>query len=174
MELFADQADEGEIFIASIAASGGVFSEAVDLSPYEGLKLTATLTDADGNTSPFSAATLIPDLTPPQINLIGAQAYALECGATYDEPGATATDNVDGDLSASIQITGSVDETNPGEYLITYSLTDHNGNNTEIIRTVTVADTIPPVLTLVDSPNLSVAIGSSLRSDGRKLRHANH
>ncbi len=54
IEIFVDDADEGRIFVDSVPsnASGGFFSSA-DLNAYDGMNVTATATDADGNTSEF-------------------------------------------------------------------------------------------------------------------------
>ena len=48
----------------------------------------------------------------------------LKVGQNYTEPGATATDDQDGDLTTQIQITGAVDTTQTGAYTITYQVSD--------------------------------------------------
>jgi internalin A len=56
VEIFADEDDEGQYYLGTAEAdSGGNFSLAFDLSAYRGKNLTATATDASGNTSQFSA-----------------------------------------------------------------------------------------------------------------------
>ncbi len=42
---------------------------------------------------------LVVDTTPPVITLVGANPFTVNQGGTYTDPGATATDNVDGDLT---------------------------------------------------------------------------
>lgn len=64
VQIFVDDANQGEIYITETTATGGVFSVVASLAAYEGRNLTATLTDVDGNTSIFSPAKLI-DVTPP-------------------------------------------------------------------------------------------------------------
>src|SRR5699024_1954807 len=48
----------------------------------------------------------------------------------YEEPGATAEDNVDGDLTDDIEITGDVNTNKVGDYTITYTVSDTAGNET--------------------------------------------
>jgi LPXTG-motif cell wall-anchored protein len=57
--------------------------------------------------------------------------------------GVSATDNVNGDLTAAIEVTGSVDTTMAGEYSLTYSVQDARGNVTSVERAVTVAVAAP-------------------------------
>ncbi len=64
----------------------------------------------------------------------------LGTGDTYvgDTTGVSATDNVDGDVTASIVVTGdTVDTAVPGTYTITYNVSDSAGNAaTAVTRTV--------------------------------------
>src|SRR5699024_8940101 len=48
------------------------------------------------------------------------------------------TDEIDGDLSKQIQTRGEVDTSTPGDYVITYRVTDKSGNTAEKSLTVTV------------------------------------
>jgi hypothetical protein len=74
-------------------------------------------------------------------------------GGTYVDAGATAIDNVDGNITAKIVTTGSVDTNTAGDYTITYTATDlsnNTGNATTVvtvsprltINTATVTDTL--------------------------------
>jgi len=67
----------------------------------------------------------------------------------YVDAGATATDNVDGNLTSSIVIVNSVNSTKVDSYTVTYNVSDLSGNSTpEIVRNViVVADSTPPVIT---------------------------
>jgi hypothetical protein len=62
-------------------------------------------------------------------------------GSTYNEQGATATDDRDGDLTSHITITGSVDTSTVGTYTITYTVSDAAGNSTLVTRSVGVTAT---------------------------------
>ena len=83
-----------------------------------------------------------PDTTPPVINLIGAATVNVKLGDPFTDPGATATDNVDGDISASITVGGDAVNTNAlGTYTITYDVSDAAGNAaTQKTRTVIVSE----------------------------------
>jgi len=122
--------------------------------------LAATLAacGGDGSSSP-PAQPVVSDTTPPVIALVGDNPQLIEAGESYTELGATATDNFDGDLSASIVIDAStVDTTVPGDYTVTYDVSDTAGNAaTTVTRTVTVQDTKPPVIALLgDDPQVIV------------------
>ncbi|WP_250433720.1 reprolysin-like metallopeptidase [Hanstruepera flava] len=105
-----------------------------------------------------------PDTTPPVITLNGASTIDLELGEGYTELGATATDNVDGDISANIVIGGdTVDSNTVGTYLVTYNVSDVAGNNAvEVTRTVNVnPDTTAPVISLNGSSIVNLTVGDS-------------
>ncbi len=60
IDLFADDEDEGQFYLASLTSDTGMYYFYHDFSLYMGKNLTATATDAGGNTSQFSAPVLIP------------------------------------------------------------------------------------------------------------------
>ena len=79
------------------------------------------------------------DLTAPRIILEGDQQMQLTVGQPYNEPGATAIDNIDGDLTEEIEIKGTVNTNHPGEYQVRYRVVDSAGNvgtKTRIVRVV--------------------------------------
>ena len=79
------------------------------------------------------------DAVPPVLKLLGASAVSLRSGGAYSDAGATAHDNIDGDISGSIVATGAVNPAVVGEYTVTYNVVDRAGNDaTPITRTVTV------------------------------------
>lgn len=92
-----------------------------------------------------------PDLVPPVITRIGAPTVTHECGDPYTDLGATAQDNVDGNITAQIVTGGAVinANTNPGTFQITYNVMDAAGNPaTTVTRNVTVQDTTQPNIVL--------------------------
>ncbi|MCK9345340.1 MAG: DUF5011 domain-containing protein [Candidatus Pacebacteria bacterium] len=100
------------------------------------------------------------DTTPPVILLNGALSVTIEAGSVYAELGATATDNVDGNISLSIAVTGTVNTSALGVYTINYNVSDSSGNPaTQVTRTVTVVDTTPPVVTASGVNPESVLLG---------------
>ncbi len=78
----------------------------------------------------------------------------LFVGETYDEPGATANDDRDGNLTSDIVIDSSVDTETVGTYHVTYDVNDSAGNSAvQMVRTVDVVlppDTTPPIITSSD------------------------
>lgn len=65
--------------------------------------------------------------------------FTVDQGQAFDAlAGVTATDDVDGDLTASITVKGAVDTSKPGSYKLSYLVSDSSGNSTTFERTVTV------------------------------------
>ena len=59
----------------------------------------------------------------------------LATGNKYVDEDATATDDVDGDITSKIKITGDIDYNTPGKYEMKYEVEDAAGNKTEKTRT---------------------------------------
>jgi hypothetical protein len=79
------------------------------------------------------------DKTAPVINLSGDATVVCCNGSTYTDPGATATDDVDGDITSQIIVSNPVNSAVNGTYIVTYNVTDKAGNAaSEVTRTVTV------------------------------------
>ncbi len=74
----------------------------------------------------------------PVIVLNGDETITLKVGDTYHEPGARATDEVDGDISSKIKISGTVNTSRAGTYHITYKVTNSVGKEAMKIRTIIV------------------------------------
>jgi hypothetical protein len=109
-----------------------------------------------------------PDMTPPSLTLQGLDPETVECGNAYVDNGATAADDCDGDLTASIVVGGdTVNTAMPGAYVVTYNVNDAAMNPaSEITRTVNVVDTIAPVITLQGSSPVTVECGSAYTDAG--------
>jgi hypothetical protein len=82
----------------------------------------------------------VADTTAPTITLNGAESMTLNVGDTFSDPGATATDDVDGDLTSSVTTDAYVDTSVAGSYLVTYTVTDSSGNSATAERSVVVND----------------------------------
>lgn len=78
------------------------------------------------------------DTEKPVIELFGDATITIKVGDSYKEPGAVATDNVDGDITKKIKITGKVDTKKEGEYTIKYTVSDKAGNKATAERKVIV------------------------------------
>ena len=73
--------------------------------------------------------------------MIGVMDTSIQKGETFDpRAGVSATDNVDGNLTSAIVIEGTVNLNQTGTYVLTYSVIDAAGNQTEIERSVTVTE----------------------------------
>jgi len=100
-----------------------------------------------GSTPPAATTTdPVPpaDTTAPVITLNGALSIETKVGANYVEEGATAMDNIDGNLTNKISVTGQVNTAAVGEYTIVYSVSDQAGNQSSATRQVRVVETTPP------------------------------
>ena len=107
------------------------------------------------------------DTTAPVITLNGASTINLNVGDTYNELGATATDNVDGNLTSSIVITGSVNTSAVGTYTVNYNVSDAAGNAaTQVSRTVNVSDGTAPVITLNGASVINLTVGDTYNELG--------
>lgn len=80
----------------------------------------------------------------------------VEAGSKFSDPGYTATDNYDGDLTGKVSVTGAVDTSKPGDYEIKYSVADSSKNESEVKRTVHVTDTTAPQIKLSGDDFMSV------------------
>ena len=80
------------------------------------------------------------DAVPPQITLIGEPTLEIPAGSAFNDPGASAMDNVDGDISSSIIVLSTLNAAVVGTYTLTYSVSDAAGNEAApVSRTVRVA-----------------------------------
>lgn len=85
------------------------------------------------------------DREKPVITLNGQAKMSLMIGSDFIDPGALAVDNLDGDLTEQIAVTGEVNPLVAGEYTLQYNVTDTAGNAAdEVVRIVTVLPR-PPV-----------------------------
>ena len=103
-----------------------------------------------------------PDTTSPVISLQGDSLIAVEVGTVFEDPGATATDNIDGPVAVSQSGTVSDEQ---GTYTITYTASDSAGNTSSLERTVVVEEA--PSITQfsflkANNPSLSEDIDLSL------------
>ena len=106
-------------------------------------KITYTVKDAAGNEATVTRTIIVKgngsdDTSMPQITLNGDKEIKIKVGETFSDPGATATDSIDGSLTNKIVTTGTVDTTTAGEYKITYTVKNSSGKEASVTRTVLV------------------------------------
>ena len=104
----------------------------------------------NASTTPVLSA----DTTPPVVVLVGEAALQINQGDAFSDPGATASDETDGDITANIITTGAVDTSKGGLYTLTYAATDASGNTGSVSRVVTVF--VPVVSTTTPTESLSL------------------
>ena len=120
----------------------------VDTSIVGSYTVTYTATDSSGNEATAVVRTVnVVDTTAPVIILNGDNPMNIEVGGTFTDPGASATDNYDTEISVSV--TGTVDNTTVGAYNLTYTATDSSDNTTTVIRIVNIFS--PNYLKILDS-----------------------
>ena len=182
-----------EIKTGLVKVAGALFGQPVLVSA-DGVLLNLRFTVADDASGDFTfaltdfkddiaAATTSPatvsvsgdepdDTTPPVITLVGEATITVEQNASFTDPGATATDDVDGDISDQINVAGAVDTATPGTYTLTYSVGDAAGNaaapvtRTVVVTEAPVADTPPPVISLVGEATITLEAGETFTDPG--------
>ena len=119
----------------SVACSG-----VVDTSRPGTYVLSYAVRDSSGNLATATRQVVVKDETPPIIALIGESEVKVPLGQGFNDPGAEARDNCDGDISAQITVEGisSLDVSKPGVYSIVYTAKDKAGNRASTERRVIV------------------------------------
>ncbi len=152
--------DLGTNFVNMDLAAVLVYNRA--LSPAEHTAVANYLNDT------YLTGTPGPDTTPPVISLVGGSPVEVTQGSVWSDPGYSASDDVDGDVSGSVVVGGDVvDTATLGSYVLTYDVSDAAGNPAvQQTRTVNVVsggpgpDTTPPVISLVGGSPVEVTQGS--------------
>lgn len=101
-------------------------------------KVIYTVSDSSGNETTVERQIRYDDPVAPELTLKGEKSITITEGNKWKDPGYTATDNVDGDLTGMVVVTGSVDHNKPGTYKLTYEVKDNYQNVAKAERTVTV------------------------------------
>jgi len=99
--------------------------------------VTWTAIDFYGNQSQAQQRVTVLDQVAPDLSLLGENSLSLIQGELYQEPGFEALDQVEGDLSAAVQVSGQVDSSIAGIYTLRYDVSDSSGNAAvQLMRTV--------------------------------------
>ena len=163
-------ATKGQATLNSVNFNGTIIGDtgiALDTGTVvNGRILATTLASMTGSASSVYFP-LVLDTTIPVITMLGSSPVTLEVGSTYTDAGATALDNIDGNITASIVTVNPVNNAIVGNYTITYNVNDTAGNPAvEVTRTVSVVDTTEPIITLIGSADINIAFGSTYIDDG--------
>lgn len=114
-----------------------VTTEKVDIDS-NNYKLVYKVSDSSNNISSVVRYVKIIDSIAPDLKLNGNDVVSVVIGNEYNEQGATAIDNKDGDISSKIKIEGNIDTSKEGVYLVNYEVADENGNVSKNQRKVIV------------------------------------
>ena len=119
-------------------------------------KIIYEVKDSSGNTSKAVRKLIYEDKTAPVITLKGNKNMTVYIGNKYSEPGYTAVDNCDENLTDKVKVDGTVNANKVGTYTVTYKVSDEAGNKSEIIRKINVVNKQEGsiiYLTFDDGPN---------------------
>ncbi|WP_285765728.1 immunoglobulin-like domain-containing protein [Peribacillus sp. SI8-4] len=121
--------------------------------------LTYTVTDSSKNAATVTRKITI-DSTKPTIS--GAANKTVVYNSKFDpKSGVTAKDNLDGNLTGKIKVTGTVNTKKKGTYTLTYTITDNSGNAETATRKITI-DSTKPVIS--GAANKTIAYNSTFNS----------
>jgi len=93
----------------------------------------------------------IVDTVAPELTLNGDATIKIIQTTNYNEPGYSAIDNYDKDITSKVVVTGSVNIKTVGAYILKYSITDSSGNVTEKERTINVVAKPKTIVKVVEN-----------------------
>ena len=164
-------ADAGATALDSCAGdltAGIVVTNPVNVNVPGAYTVLYNVSDGNGNSAlEVTRVVNVVDGTAPVITLVGTTPATVECGSSYIDAGATATDVCAGTLSAGVAVTNPVNVHTPSAYTVRYNVNDGNGNSAaEVTRTVNVVDTAKPVITLLGPAQVTLDCGQSYTDAG--------
>jgi hypothetical protein len=136
-------AQSGEFVLATeqIVSAGMQSGILIDLNDDESLDLIVAGSDAgvlEIHANNGIGRLGLGDRVSPEVELLGEASVIITAGQEYTDPGATAFDDIDGDITDKIEVTGTIDSTVVGTHTITYSVADRASNSASVTRTVIV------------------------------------
>lgn len=143
----------------------GNITDQVIRKEHDGI-VSYTVTDSFGNTTTVERKIVYKDVIPPVITLTGETEISVDIGSAFVEPGFSAVDECDGNISQNVVTEGVVDCFANGVYTIIYRVTDSAGNVGEATRKVWVEDMTAPQITLNGDSEVYVPLGDSYVEHG--------
>lgn len=144
--------DDGRNFIAGESQTEYTFSEWKSMSGETGSRiLNSNYFDASRDIRTYLAVT------------------NLKTGDVFSDPGVSAFDNVDGDISATVTISTNpaLDMSSAGTYVLEYGVSEQSGNSASpVTRTIHVTEGNPPVITLTPPLVMTNALGEAFVDPG--------
>lgn len=123
-------------------------------------KVIYTVSDSSGNETTVERQIRYDDPVPPELTLKGKAKVTITEGSKWTDPGYLASDNVDGDLTEQVTVSGKVDHNKVGTYQLTYEVKDQYGNIATAERTVTVKAKPQPTPSNPGSNNQETVTGN--------------
>lgn len=135
----------------------------VDETTLGSYSYTYTIEDLVGNSITLirTVTVIAIDDVDPVISLNGNMSETIEACSNWTDLGVTAFDNIDLDLTSSVNTSGSVNLNVVGVYEIEYTVIDAAGNTDTVVRTVTVEDTQGPDITISGASVVYVCKGEA-------------
>jgi hypothetical protein len=130
-----------------LTSSISITSADINVTDVGNQVVTYSVTDAGGNTNTATRTVTVQDTTVPTLTLIGDSNFTHNLNTAWVDPGYDANDTLDGNLTASVSIAGTVDVNSTGTYTLNYSVSDSGGNQADINRTVNVQPMGPWIFT---------------------------
>lgn len=128
--------------------------------------VTYIVTDSSGNEARAERVIIYKDVVPPTITLKEGKEIKFTIGKEFKDPGFSASDDVDGDLTKSVAVTGSVNGNQSGTYILKYSVKDSSDNTFETERKVMVGDYESPKIKLNGKTSSYIKVGSGYSEPG--------
>ena len=138
--------------------------------------ITYTATDKAGNKATAKRIVnvikkgTVADIIAPIITILGKNPVIVVQNSTYKDAGATAKDNIDGEIT--VKSSGSVNTSVVKSYTITYTATDKAGNKStskrivKVIKKVLVNDITAPTITIIGDNPASVVQNTTYKDAG--------
>ena len=153
LEVNTSYTEEGAVAIDNVEgdiSNDIVITNLVDMSQPGIYFVHYDVTDGSGQMAARVSRTVIvsTDLTAPVITLIGGSTIVHSVLVPFTDPGYSALDNPGNkNVTGDVVVSGSVDVTIIGDYMLTYKVSDINGNSSAVTRTIQVRDIDAPVIT---------------------------
>lgn len=154
-----------------IQATDNYDGDITDKVTYSRTKGWVTYSVMDSSGNPAYIVRQIPTdaLEPPEIILEGENPYVITVGTVFEDPGYTAKDCLDADLTQYVEAEGEVDWLTPGTYSLTYTVSDSSENTTSITRDVIVEAKSRPEVRIPDEKTIYLTFDDGPGPDTERL-----
>ena len=171
--LDGDFIDAGELVIneynqKTITANGS-FTIPANIAPGRILRLRVGVSDGATTLTPDKATSgcfedyamlVATDYMPPTITLNGNAIYRVELNKPFVDPGITAIDNMEGDISNRMQVISNLNTAALGTYTLRYFVLDLYGNSSDTLTRVVQVEVnqTGPVITLIGADTITLEV----------------